>query len=98
PVVVEPVDRRVVGRREADQQVVRLDRREPLQERFEAGGGVLGGAASRTGEIRELDLHAVNASAHEAGGDGGGGGHHRRRLGRGGALRIPHCRFVALRN
>ncbi len=57
--VVEPVDSGVVGRIEPDEQILLLRRDEPREERLEASGRVLGGAAARAGERRERDgLHA----------------------------------------
>ena len=62
--VVQAVDRRVVRRREPDQQILRLDRHEPLQELLEPRGGVLGGAASGRGEVGQPDArsHRPNRS------------------------------------
>ncbi len=45
--VVEPVDRGVVGRIEPDEQILRLGRDEPREERLEASGRVLRGTAAR---------------------------------------------------
>ena len=42
--------------------LLRLDGRKPLQERLQAGGRVFRGAASRSGQIGEPDLHGVNAT------------------------------------
>ena len=55
PLVVEPVDGRVVGRREPDEQVLGLGRDEAGEQLLEARGRVLGGAASAGGEVGELD-------------------------------------------
>ena len=46
PLVVELVDGRIIGRREPDQEVLRFDGDEAPQQLFEAGCGVLRGAAA----------------------------------------------------
>ena len=51
--VVEPVDRGVVGRVEADEQVLGLRRDEALQQLLEPRRRVLRGAAAADGEARE---------------------------------------------
>ena len=56
--VVEPVDRGVVGRREPDQQVLGLGGHEPGEELLQARGRVLGRAAAGGDELGELDGHA----------------------------------------
>jgi hypothetical protein len=61
PLVVEPVDGRVVGRREADQQVLGLRRDEALEQLLEARRRILGGAAAAGGEVGELDGGGVHA-------------------------------------
>ena len=56
--VVQPVDRRVVGGIEPDEQILRLGGYEPREQRLESSCRVLGGATARTGERGERDgLH-----------------------------------------
>ena len=61
--VVEPVDRRVVGGIEPDEQVLGVGRHEPGEQRLEARGRVLRRAAAGARERRELDgLHAEHCT------------------------------------
>ena len=62
--VVDAVYRRVVRGGEPDEEVLRLDRNEALEQLLEPGGRVLGGAAPARREIGQLDwaglsLHPV---------------------------------------
>src|SRR6476619_6542696 len=54
PLVVQPVDGRIVGRREPDEQVLGLGRDETSEQLLEARGRVLGGAAPAGSEVGEL--------------------------------------------
>ena len=57
-VVVQPVDRRVVGGIEPDEKILRLRGNEPREQRLESSCRVLGGATARAGEGGERDgLH-----------------------------------------
>ncbi len=57
--VVQPVDRRVVGGIEPDEQILRLRGNKPREQCLESSCRVLGGATARAGERRERDgLHS----------------------------------------
>ena len=58
--VVEPVDRGVVGRREPDEQVLGLDGHEPLQQLLEPRGGVLGCAAAAGRKVGKTDFSGLD--------------------------------------
>src|SRR5204863_6806486 len=65
--VVELVDGRVVGRVEADEQILRLCRNEPAQKLLQARRRVLRGAPAGGREVGQLDArrhaHTVTAAA-----------------------------------
>ena len=65
PLVVELVDRGVVGRGEPDEQILRRRRRESGQQLLQTGRGVLGGAAAAGLETGEpgSSLHAMEVTA-----------------------------------
>ena len=64
--VVEPVDRGVVGGIEADEQILRVGGHESGEERLEPAGGVLRRAPSGLRERRESDgLHAEHCTRKE---------------------------------
>ena len=55
PVRVQPVDRGIVGRSQADEQVLGVGRHEPLHELLEPRGRELGGAATALREVGQPD-------------------------------------------
>ena len=74
--VVEAVDRRIVGRIEADEEILGIGRSEPGEERLEPARRVLRRASARLGERRESDgLHveALYAEGIRAGAKNTGG-------------------------
>ena len=63
PLVVQAVDRSIVGRIETDEQILGFGRDEPCEERLETRGRVLRRTASGARERRELDgLHAEHCT------------------------------------